>query len=234
MQWRQTLQTWLNLWFYNRCPLCDRPAEAELCSDCIRQIQTCQLPSSEQVWPGKLPGFAWGGYEGGLKRAIAALKYNHQPQVAYPLGQWLAQAWRSTPSPRNLTVVPIPLHPAREKQRGYNQAALLGHSFCDYTGLALKRSGLKRIHNTQAQFGLSAPEREQNLARAFSLGKDFLQRRPPGPVLLLDDIYTTGTTAQAAAQVLKSAGIQVYGWVAVARAKMLFPSQQVASKSELS
>ncbi len=228
MQRRQTLQNWLNLWFYNRCPLCDRPAKTELCSDCIRQIQTCQLSYPEQVGQGE-PLFAWGAYEGPLKRAIAALKYNHQPQIAYPLGQWLAQAWNSTPYPRNLSVVPIPLHSTREKQRGYNQAALVGRSFCDYTGLALKRSGLKRTYNTKAQFGLSAPEREQNLVRAFSLGEDFLRRRPAGPVLLLDDIYTTGATARIATQTLQSAGIQVYGLVAVARAKMLFPSQQATS-----
>jgi len=168
--------------------------------------------------------FAWGVYEGPLKRAIAALKYNHQPQIARPLGQWLAQAWLAhNPWPGNLWVVPIPLHPGRERQRGYNQATLLAQSFCDYSGLALKRRGLVRVRATQPQFGLSAPDRDRNLASAFQLGKD-LGESPAKPVLLLDDIYTTGATVRSAVATLQQAGIQVWGCVTVARAKLIASS----------
>jgi len=166
--------------------------------------------------------FAWGAYGGALKRVIAGLKYDNQPQLARPLGQWLAEAWlASTLSPLQLTVVPIPLHPDKQKVRGYNQAALLAQSFCDVTRLSLRCRGLERSQSTEAQFGLSIAEREQNLAQAFCLGKDFLQRSPTQAVLLLDDIYTTGATARAALKTLRRSRIQVQGIVTLAFAEQL-------------
>lgn len=224
---RTIFRNWQGLVFNSRCPLCDRPAATAFCRDCTRQVQACQLPNPEQHWQGELPLLAWGAYQGPLKRAIAVLKYNHQAQLATPLGQWLAQAWLSsiTAPPPALGVVPIPLHPGRQQQRGYNQAALLAQSFCDYTGLRLKTQGLQRVQNTQAQFGLSAWERDQNLRGAFSLGKDFRNRLPKNPVLLLDDIYTTGSTLRSATQTLQASGIQVYGGVAVAKARMILATQ---------
>jgi len=221
MKLARTLQDWLNLFLYATCPLCGRSAAQELCPDCQRQIRSCQLPHPSQVRQG-LPIFSWGAYGGALKRAIAALKYNNQPQLARPLGQWLAQSWRHTLVPRlPLTVVPIPLHQDRYKLRGYNQAALLAHSFCTLTGLPLQCYGLERSQNTQAQFGLAIAQREQNLFQAFNLGKDFLQKPPVYPVLLLDDIYTTGATARSAANRLQQSGIEVYGMITLAFAKQL-------------
>jgi ComF family protein len=155
-------------------------------------------------------------YGGILKRAIAALKYENQPQIARPLGQWLAQAWLNSQLASTVIVVPIPLHADKQKQRGYNQAALLAQSFCKITGLHLQQMGLERIRVTEAQFGLSALEREKNLAMAFKLGSGFRRQVPDKPILLLDDIYTTGATARSAVQTLQKLGIPVYGLVASA------------------
>jgi len=169
-------------------------------------------------WQGQLPVFAWGAYGGTLKRAIAVLKYENEPQIAKPLGHWLAQAWlNSQLASKALVVVPIPLHANKQKQRGYNQATLLAQSFCEITRLQLHQRGLERIRATEAQFGLSASDREKNLAMAFKLGSEFRHHHPTKPVLLLDDIYTTGATARSAAQTLEKLGIPVYGLVALAQ-----------------
>lgn len=219
MKW--TLQDWLDLFLCSTCPLCGRSATGELCQDCQRQIKSCQILNPGQSWRGNLPVFPWGTYGGALKRAIAALKYDNQPQLARPLGQWLAQAWLSSEFSRSkLTVVPVPLHPDKERQRGYNQAALLADSFCNYTRLPLRCHGLERPHQTQAQFGLSVSEREQNLDQAFGLGRDFSGQHPAHPVLLIDDIYTTGATARAALKKLQHSKIQVRGIVTVAFAQL--------------
>ena len=213
----------LNLFLKSGCLCCQRPTTTELCQDCTRQLQSCQLSDRSNQWRGKLPVFAWGVYGGTLKRAIASLKYDNQPQVAQILGSWLAQAWLSSlVTNKALIVVPIPLHADKQRQRGYNQAALLAQSFCQVTGLRLQQQGLERQRETQAQFRLSASEREQNLARAFRLGAGF-RLCPTQPVLLLDDIYTTGATARSAAQVLQNAGISVFGMVAVAIAQKQNP-----------
>ncbi|UBF25345.1 hypothetical protein K9N68_27645 [Kovacikia minuta CCNUW1] len=113
--------------------------------------------------------------------------------------------------------MPIPLHASRQKQRGFNQADLLAKHFCELTRLPLENRGLERSQETIAQFKLSATEREQNLADAFQIGRAFLQKAPSTPVLLLDDIYTTGATVKSATQILRRRGIRVYGVIVVAR-----------------
>ena len=164
-----------------------------------------------------LPLLTWGRYEGALKRAITQLKYHHCPQIAEPLGEWLGQAWLAYHAPAGPgVVVPIPLHRDRHQHRGYNQAALIAHSFCRVTGLALKPRGLTRHRPTQPQFNLSRHQRHHNLEQAFMLGPDCRGHTPRSPVLLLDDIYTTGATANAAATTLQISGIPVQGVVTIA------------------
>lgn len=215
--WVQSFKQLLNLFLESNCPLCQRPAPQEFCQDCTRQLQRCQICQSTQVWKDPLPVFAWGIYGGTLKRAIAALKYQNQPQLARPLGSLLAQSWLNSQfASESPVVVPVPLHINKQKQRGYNQAALLAQSFCDVTGLQLQQLGLERIRETESQFGLSRPEREKNLETAFQLGLGFRQQYPASPVLLLDDIFTTGATARSAMQTLSQSEIHVYGVVALA------------------
>src|SRR3712207_2552210 len=127
----------LTLFLKSKCPLCDRPAQVELCEYCQRQLLRCQLSTPSAFWQGQLPVFVWGSYSGVVKRAIATLKYNNHPQLARPLGHWLAQAWlQSTVAThaKKLTVVPIPLRPTKLQKRGYNQAQLIAQSFCEVTG----------------------------------------------------------------------------------------------------
>jgi ComF family protein len=201
------------------CPLCQRSASAALCPACQQQLQRSALPNPAQFWQPPLPIFAWGQYGGSLKRVIAALKYDNHPRLAEPLAQALAQSWLksvlSAQMPQKPVVMPIPMHPEKQRQRGFNQAELIARSFCQQTGLSLAQ-GLSRQRNTAPQFGLSAADRAENLADAFELRANFRGKKLP--VLLLDDIYTTGATALTAAQTLRRNQISVYGILAVAKA----------------
>lgn len=120
-------------------------------------------------------------------------------------------------------VVPIPLHRDRQAQRGYNQAELIARSFCQVTGLRLRPQGLSRVRNTTAQFGLSIAQRQQNLDGAFRLGPDLRSQRSQVPILLLDDIYTTGATVRSAAKTLEASGFPVASLVAVAQTRRFSP-----------
>jgi ComF family protein len=201
------------------CPLCDRTGHP-FCPDCERQLKRCQLAQPLAHWRGPVPQLSWGRYQGQLKQAIRHLKYHHQPQVAQPLGHWLGQVWLGHQSRLRLgqspVVVPIPLHPTRQAERGYNQAQLLAEAFCRTTRLPLA-PGLQRVENTVAQYSLSAIERQRNLASAFAPNPAWTNLRSQ-PVLLLDDIYTTGATANSAAIALNRQGIRVVGVLTVARA----------------
>ncbi len=234
--WKQVLHNFLDLFLADRCSLCDRPTANvdRLCTACSRGVQACQFSPASQFYQENLPVLVWGSYSGSLKQAIAAMKYENHPQLAVPLGRWLAQAWlnslknRPTKSSQKkflpnrveaYAVVPIPMHPEKVKQRGFNQAELIAKSFCETTGYPLRSQGLERIRHTSAQFGLSRQQRQQNLSQAIALGKDFRRRRPTRSILLLDDIYTTGATCSEAAKALQNNNIQVAGILAIASSR---------------
>ncbi|BAB74625.1 ComF family protein [Anabaena sp. FACHB-709] len=218
--WSRHFQGLLDLFLQSNCPLCQRPTSTELCPNCTRQLQKCHHKHPHALWKQPIPVFSWGLYGGTLKRAIALMKYDNQPQIARPLGQWLGETWllHSLHQTTQILVVPIPLHPSKQKQRGYNQAALIAQSFCQTTGLKLQLNGLARVRQTTAQFGLSVSERENNLAEAFAIGQDFRHSCPKSPVLLIDDIYTTGATVKSAVQILRQNEITVLGLATTASA----------------
>jgi ComF family protein len=211
----------LNLFLQANCPLCQRSTPSAICQYCTKQLQTCNLKNSGYLWQQPLPILAWGMYGGALKRAIAVMKYENQPEIGRLLGQYLGEAWLlNFPSANQKSViVPIPLHAKKLKERGYNQAAIIAQGFCQTTGLKLRLNGLERCKETKAQFSVSGSEREKNLTDAFSLGTDFRSRHPETGVLLIDDIYTTGATAKSAVQTLHQSNISVLGLAAVATTK---------------
>ncbi len=211
------LNHWASLVLEAPCPLCRRFSPQSLCGDCARRVQDCAIAPEWQQH--SIPVLPWGRYEGSLKRAIAALKYEANPYLAHPLGDWLAASWKASQPPATpLTVVPIPLHREKLKTRGFNQAEWLARRFCAQTKLPLLAHGLERIRATQAQFQVAGRDRQQNLQGAFRVGQSLLTRKAPTSVLLLDDIYTTGATAYTAAQTLRQQGIAVRGMVVLAMA----------------
>lgn len=221
------LDSVLNLVLRPNCPLCDRPLEGqELCVACQRRLDDCRQRHPRDQWRGDLPLFAWGTYSGSLKRAIAALKYENNPQLARPLGHRVAEAWQQSPSlPQSLIVVPIPMHPDKQRQRGFNQAERLARYFCDLTGFPLAAKGLKRVKNTQALFQLTPQQRQQTLQNAIALGPAFQRRPPRRSVLLFDDIHTTGSTTQEALAVLKQSQIAVAGVAVLAKTQGRSPGK---------
>ncbi|MFP4008690.1 MAG: ComF family protein [Spirulinaceae cyanobacterium] len=205
-----------SLFLQSPCLLCDRVTSEAICPACDRQLQRQKLSHPEQLWQGDLPLFVWGEYNGILKRSLAALKYNNKPEIAAYLGFYLATAWRSfapTLPQQQFIIVPIPMHAEKLKQRGFNQAELIGRSFCQATPYRLNSRILLRQKATQAMFGLSPKEREQNIKEAFKV-QSSRQKLPP--VLLIDDIYTTGATARTAAAVLRQNHLTVAGILAIA------------------
>ncbi len=216
---KQSLRGFSDLFLQQVCPLCDRPTPQKVCPRCWRQLAECAAHKPPLRSNHGLSVLAWGSYQGALKQAIAALKYNGNPQLAEPLGYALAKQWQQTPIATGCPpiVLPIPLHAEKLKARGFNQAELLARPFCHQTGLKLESRGLIRHRATLPQFQLKVEERQHNLAGAFALGPAFQRRQPRQPVLLLDDIYTTGATVHTAATELRRHQVSVCGVVVIAR-----------------
>jgi ComF family protein len=206
----------LDLFLKANCPMCERTVERVLCRYCLRQLQDCQLSQPACYWQGDLPLFAWGKYEGAVKQSIAKLKYDGHVAIADLYGDLLAQSWQQSTLtlPNKLVIVPIPLHSAKLASRGFNQAEAIARRFCQVTGDRLDLS-LQRTRATVAQFGLSKTARQENVADAFALTASSILK-PGSTVLLVDDIYTTGSTVRSAAEVFRSKQIDVCGVAVVA------------------
>jgi ComF family protein len=213
--WQPLLDRALSLFLKPNCPLCDRSASAVFCQYCHRQIQECQLTQPAQYWQGDLPLFAWGKYEGSIKRSIAKLKYDGCRSIGGFYGESLAVGWQKF-NPivsTKLIALPVPLHPDKLASRGFNQAELIARKFCQLTGAKLDLS-LHRNRSTVAQFGLSKLARRENVEGAFTLVNSSL--KPGDTILIVDDIYTTGSTVREIATVLQSQQINVCGVAVVA------------------
>ncbi|AFY36773.1 hypothetical protein Lepto7376_0332 [[Leptolyngbya] sp. PCC 7376] len=227
------LDWFLSIFLEAQCPLCQRVAKGDLvCRDCDRQLHQCKLPNPKLYWQDSLPLFVWGKYDDILKRAIATMKYQNQPLLGAWLGEQLAQTWqRSFADSQKLTVIPIPMHPQKYKERGFNQAALIAKRFAQLNRFRYVSHALKRTKATKALFNLNLSERQQEIRQAFSINPKTLPQLKRQRVLLLDDIYTSGTTAQEVARTLTQKGISVMGIAAIATPKKQHPVKPIPKTS---
>ncbi|MEE3716571.1 ComF family protein [Tumidithrix elongata RA019] len=213
----------LDVFLQSNCPLCGRSSASIICVDCDRQITACRFQDSQQLPPDRslsVPLFSWGVYDGALKRAIAACKYEHHPEIAEVLGEKIGEAWLKSSNARGTkpTVIPIPMHAEKLKTRGFNQAEILARSFCQVTKLPCMPKLLQRVKSTKPQIETkSKQERLENLAKAFAVPDSV---RLKSSVILLDDIYTSGTTIREAIATLATAKIEVNSAIVLARPKL--------------
>jgi predicted amidophosphoribosyltransferase len=226
----------LDLVYPRRCIAADCAAAGQwICPACLARIgrlgpscPRCALPRRSASYDAEqdcahcrdqAPAFdaahAYGPYEGLLKRAILDLKYGRRIALAPTLAGLAAAA---TSGPRSLApdslVIALPAHRARTRQRGVDHSARIARSFAQALGFDLASGLLLRHRDTRPQVGLSLLERRQNVAGAFRGGGDFHGR----PVILVDDVMTTGASASSAAEALKAAGAGRVTVCTVARA----------------
>jgi ComF family protein len=192
------------------CAACDEPLRvlAAFCPRCACTVQPSAAASATEV-----AAFAYGG---SVARAIVRLKYERRPDIARPLGDLLVRAaasWRPLPSAS--VIVPVPLHPVRLAERGFNQSALLAHRLARELRVPHYAMALRRLRNTPRQTGLARDQRVTNMDGAFVARRS--ERIVGKRVVLVDDVRTTGSTLEACARALLQAGARDVRWAVVAQ-----------------
>jgi ComF family protein len=155
-------------------------------------------------------------YDEASRDLILKLKRADRTDLAGLFALWLARAASDLVSDTDI-VVPVPLHPLRLIERRFNQAAEIARPLARRAGLAYLPGALVRRRNTNSQGGRSGSGRRRNVAAAFAAPKGAWPRLAGKRVLLVDDVITTGATAEACARVLKAAGAARVHVAAVAR-----------------
>ena len=164
--------------------------------------------------PLRIDGIRAVGYlEGPLQTAIHRFKYSNLRPLAVPLGKLASDYLTRNHLPID-TVVPVPLHSRRLRERGYNQAALLAEEIGRAVEVTVVDDVLRRVKSTTPQVGLSAVQRRENVRGAFQCTDTSLRGRN---VLLVDDVCTTGATMESCSIALRDAGVSVVWGLPLAR-----------------
>jgi len=183
-----------------RCAACGRPGAA-LCHRCFAAIASS--PGIIRAgWEPTRCLTALGAYEGRLRSAVLALKFRGARAVGAALGRLLARRILHAYD----VVVPVPLHRARCRERGYNQASEIARGIAKDAGLACVDCALVRVRETRAQSTLDLAARAANVEDAFAAGPQ-ATRVKARRVLLVDDVITTGATMRACSRALVAAGV---------------------------
>jgi ComF family protein len=153
-------------------------------------------------------------FAGSVRGALHQLKYAGERRLARPLGEAVARRWARVGQGATV-IVPVPVHATRERQRGYDQAALIAEVAARELGLPCVRA-LERARATVAQFELGRDERSSNVSGAFRLRRDSVSLASHW-VLLVDDVVTTGSTLAACATALEAGGAVAVSAITVAR-----------------
>lgn len=215
----------LLLLYPNRCPVCDRVLyDTLICPECVRKLRyisqpfcySCGKPVEHTMQEycldctRKKHDFRQGRavflYQGAMRGILYRYKYSNRRdyteffarEAVRLYGDWVRRLGIQL-------VVPIPLAKKRRRRRGYNQAELFGRRFAQLCGLDFEPQLLIRVRNTAPQKQLSAQERKNNLKNAFKMNRNVVNLKR---VLLVDDIFTTGSTMDAAALTCRQSGIE--------------------------
>jgi len=200
-----------SLLFPNICLICEERISSSVlvCDECWGKLK----PNSEEVIRSKnipenldsvYPVFE---FNDEIQTIIHNMKYAGRRSLARELGRRVAWYIPAGFINSDAVLVPIPLFPVKRRERGYNQAELIAQGIAEFVDIPINTKLIKRVKNTVTQTHLDAQQRHENMQNAFAIA-DASMLNSIRSIVLVDDVYTTGATMNAAATVLKAADVE--------------------------
>lgn len=216
--------------FPPRCPVCDQildraedyihekcvaalfPVEGRCCMHCGRMLSVsgeycpdCGRKKNQNVISFKQGKALW-QYRGQIKRTMYRFKYSNKREYAYFFAKMAAGKYGTWIKSKDIeAIVPVPMHRRKERRRGYNQAMVFADYLGRELGLPVAKNLVCRVRDTAPMKNLNDKERKKNLKNAFQIKRNIVQY---SYILVVDDIYTTGSTADALTDVLIQSGVK--------------------------
>lgn len=206
------LQDLLNLVFFDGCVSCGNTlakGESQVCLTCLSQLEPTQFhlkPKENDLYfrfAGKVPlagasSLFYFDKKGRFEKIIHAFKYKDMPEIGNFLGEYFGETLKKSGFLDGIeSILPVPLHPRKELQRGYNQSEKIAEGLQLSCKIPVHKHLLKRVRKTETQALKSKTERWSNVADAFAA-----DQKPPKGVLIVDDVITTGSTIEACIRAL--------------------------------
>ncbi len=197
----------LDFIYKKKCYFCGSSKESvKMCSKCYESL-THKQPAMNRAIEG-VRVYSAGVYDKNLQKLIRGIKYHRQKELGFYMAKFMWEYFMKLAEKEGLTqefeVVPVPLHKKRQRKRGYNHMEIVGTEFCQLSGFEPNYKLIERIKNTKPQYKLSYSEKEKNLENAFRVNKENYNNKP---LLIIDDICTSGSTFSSMIKELKSNGI---------------------------
>ena len=240
---RAVLRAGLDVVLPPLCPSCRAPlgGGAGLCADCWSKLSLIEPPYCARLGipfvydpgPGLLSMEAIANpptyqraraavrYDDVARTLVHALKYQDRTDLAPAMGRWMARAGHELLDEAD-ALVPVPLHWQRAWGRRYNQSGALARVIARQSGVKFASEALRRVRPTEQQIGLSRSQRASNVQGAFKVADP--ARVKGKTVILVDDVLTTGSTAEACARTLRRAGatrVELVSWARVVKPSQL-------------
>ena len=193
----------LDLIYRKKCYFCGKSKNSvKMCPDCYNELYFTDIHANRII--DGINIYTCGVYEKNLQKLIRGLKYHKQKELAIYLAKFMYEYFEKLDLGTEFQVVPVPLHKNRIKKRKYNHMELVAEEFCRLSGFTPNFELIKRIKDTKPQYKLSRQERMKNLSNAFEIDKT---KNLNLPLILIDDICTTGATFEEMISALKKTGI---------------------------
>ncbi len=195
----------LDLIYRKRCYFCGSSKYSlKMCPECYESLE-CTSFIPNRIIDG-VNIYCAGEYNKELQKLIRGLKYHRQKELAYYQAKFMYDYFLNIEKPEDadFELIPVPLHKNRIKKRKYNHMELVCEEFSKLSGFPCNFDLIKRVKDTKPQYRLNKKERMINLHKAFEVNKEFITGKP---LLIMDDICTTGSTFEEMITALKNAGI---------------------------